>query len=150
VRSHADRNRCGYLCREPAGSSAPERAPDGPRAIEVARREPFDVVLLDIGLPAMDGYEVARHLRAMPGWDSTRLVAISGYGQHSDQQRSLDAGFDYHFVKPVDMSALTRALAPKRTRSSFFTERRVACHTHRVARDRHLKERAVVSSARIA
>jgi signal transduction histidine kinase/ActR/RegA family two-component response regulator len=86
-------------------------AHDGPKALEVAKREPFDAVVLDIGLPAMDGYEVARHLRAMPGWDGIPLVAITGYGQQNDKQRSIAAGFDHHFVKPVDMKALAQVLA---------------------------------------
>jgi signal transduction histidine kinase/ActR/RegA family two-component response regulator len=86
-------------------------AHDGPKALELAKRELFDAVVLDIGLPAMDGYEVARHLRALPGWRDVPLVAITGYGQQNDKQRSIEAGFDHHFVKPVDMTALARVLA---------------------------------------
>jgi PAS domain S-box-containing protein len=83
---------------------------DGPRALEIAKHASFDSVLLDIGLPAMDGYEVARHLREMPGGSAVKLVAITGYGQYDDKQRSLDAGFDHHLVKPVDISQLTGLL----------------------------------------
>ena len=83
---------------------------DGPRALEIAKQASFDSVLLDIGLPAMDGYEVARHLREMPGGSAVKLVAITGYGQYNDKQRSLEAGFDHHLVKPVDIRQLTGLL----------------------------------------
>lgn len=68
-----------------------------------------DAALLDIGLPAMDGYELARHLRARVG-DVVHFVAVSGYGQTSDQQRSRDAGFAEHLVKPVSFASLQAAL----------------------------------------
>ena len=65
-----------------------------------------DVVLLDIGLPEMDGYEVARRLRAQNGRHDMRLVAVTGYGQPGDRRRSQAAGFDEHLVKPVEPAAL--------------------------------------------
>ena len=83
---------------------------DGPGALEIARQATFDSVLLDIGLPAMDGYEVARHLRELPGGRDVQLVAITGYGQYNDVQRSFDAGFNHHLVKPIDIGALTGLL----------------------------------------
>ncbi len=89
-------------------------AHDGPRAIELARATHFDAVLLDIGLPAMDGYEVARHIRALPGAAELKLIAITGYGQRSDHERSLAAGFDHHLVKPVPMRTLLELLDPER------------------------------------
>ena len=64
------------------------------------------VIVLDIGLPAMDGYEVARRIRALPQHRTTTLVALTGYGQASDRQRAQDAGFDLHLVKPIDISEL--------------------------------------------
>ena len=78
----------------------------GPAALKVA--EPFrpDVVLLDIGLPGMDGYEVARRLRQQPGLADVVLVAVTGYGTDEDRSRSQEAGFDAHLVKPVDADAL--------------------------------------------
>ncbi len=85
-------------------------ANDGPRALEMAKHRTFDSVLLDIGLPSMDGYEVARHLRELPGGGAVKLVAITGYGQDNDKQRSLEAGFDHHLVKPVDIRQLTGLL----------------------------------------
>jgi PAS domain S-box-containing protein len=70
-----------------------------------------DVVLLDIGLPEMDGYEVARRLRALPVSKPVRLIALTGYGQAEDVRRAREVGFDAHLVKPVDFAALERALA---------------------------------------
>ncbi len=80
-----------------------ETANDGPAAIEMARAFHPEAVLLDIGLPGMDGYEVASRLRSQEGMSSLILVAISGYGQEEDQRRSLEAGFDFHLVKPIDL-----------------------------------------------
>jgi CheY-like chemotaxis protein len=77
-------------------------------SIEAFRPE---VVLLDIGLPEMDGYELARRLRAMEKLAGVRLVAVTGYGQTDDRQRALAAGFDEHLVKPADIAALDRAIA---------------------------------------
>jgi len=65
-----------------------------------------DVVLLDIGLPEMDGYEVARRLRAQNGTHRMRLVAVTGYGQPADRRRARAAGFDEHMVKPVEPQLL--------------------------------------------
>jgi len=73
---------------------------DGPSALEAVERRRPDVVVLDIGLPGMDGYEVARRLRAR--FRRLPLIAVTGYGQDSDRSRSLQAGFDHHFTKPVD------------------------------------------------
>jgi CheY-like chemotaxis protein len=73
---------------------------------------PFDpqLVLLDIGLPGIDGYEVARRMKAITS--KVRVIALSGYGQLEDRQRSAAAGFDAHLIKPVDLEALKRILAP--------------------------------------
>lgn len=73
--------------------------------------DPFDVALVDIGLPDMDGYEVARRLRKTPHGKSARLVALTGYGQAEDRRRALEAGFDAHLVKPVDPDNLVKLLA---------------------------------------
>jgi signal transduction histidine kinase len=70
-----------------------------------------DIVLLDIGLPGIDGYEVARRIRALPGTENVRLVALTGYGQAEDRQRAQAAGFDDHLVKPVDLSTLQQSIA---------------------------------------
>jgi two-component system, sensor histidine kinase len=83
---------------------------DGREAVGVARRVQPEVILLDIGLPGMDGYELARVLRDMPETHAARLIAVSGYGQQKDRARSREAGFDVHLVKPVDPSKLTEAI----------------------------------------
>jgi CheY-like chemotaxis protein len=84
-------------------------AHDGPSALEVARGFNPHVCLLDIGLPVMDGYELARRLRAEDGPPGPlRLIALTGYGQESDRRRSLEAGFDAHAVKPVTLDVLER------------------------------------------
>jgi CheY-like chemotaxis protein len=70
-------------------------------------------MLLDIGLPEMNGYDLARRLRADPRWRDIRLVALTGYGQSGDRQRAREAGFDDHLIKPVDMQALQRAIAAR-------------------------------------
>ena len=64
------------------------------------------MILLDIGLPGMDGFEVARRLREVPGLDGAFLVAMTGYGQAEDRQRSKEAGFDRHLTKPVEPGVL--------------------------------------------
>jgi CheY-like chemotaxis protein len=80
------------------------------RALERARLERPRVCLLDIGLPNMDGNELARRLRAQPETADAVLVAITGYGQEQDRRRAAEAGFAYHFVKPVDTGQLMRLL----------------------------------------
>ncbi len=82
-------------------------AVDGPSALSVADECAPAVGVLDIGLPVMDGYELARHLRARGG---TRLIAVTGYGQPSDHERSRAAGFDAHLVKPIELAELARLL----------------------------------------
>ena len=84
---------------------------DGPSALEVARSYRPEVVLLDIGMPGMDGFEVARRLRGEPEFEATLVAALTGYGQDEDHRRSREAGFDRHFTKPVDPSALQRYIA---------------------------------------
>ena len=81
------------------------------KALEMAVEHQPDIVLLDIGLPDMDGFEVAKHLRQTPELKQMRLIAITGYGQQSDRQRSREAGFDEHMVKPVEWQKLEELLA---------------------------------------
>jgi CheY-like chemotaxis protein len=84
---------------------------DGASALTAASSIPPDVVFLDIGLPGMDGHEVARQLRQLPGMADALLVAITGYGQKADVQRCKEAGIDRHFLKPVDPIELKELLA---------------------------------------
>lgn len=86
-------------------------AHDGIEAVEAADRFQPDVVLLDIGLPRLDGFDVCRKLRERPWGASALVIALSGWGQDGDRQKSKDAGFDAHMVKPLDHAALTKLLA---------------------------------------
>jgi PAS domain S-box-containing protein len=83
---------------------------DGLEAVEIARAWRPAVVLLDLGMPGMNGFDTARALRALPEWQPGTLIALSGWGQHEDRRRSREAGFDHHFVKPVDVDALVETL----------------------------------------
>ncbi len=86
-------------------------AGDGAEALEVAALCHPDVVLLDIGMPKLDGYEVARRIRAEPWGKHAVLIALTGWGQDEDRRRSRDVGFDSHLVKPLDPEALSALLA---------------------------------------
>jgi CheY-like chemotaxis protein len=83
---------------------------DGPRALELAREFQPEVVLLDIGMPVMDGYELARRLRELPGLEEIPVIAVTGYGRESDHARSREAGFRAHLVKPVEFSKILHLL----------------------------------------
>ncbi|HEY7428684.1 MAG TPA: response regulator [Gemmataceae bacterium] len=83
---------------------------DGLSALDMASAHSPDVVLLDIGLPGMDGCEAARQLRQLPGMDKALLLAITGYGHKADIQRCKEAGIDSHFLKPVDPAELQQVL----------------------------------------
>ncbi|SRR6266508_3892533 len=85
-------------------------AANGPAALASAASFRPDVVLLDIGMSGMDGYEVARQLRALPGLEKTLLVAMTGFGQPEDVQACLQAGCDMHVLKPCDPLALKQLL----------------------------------------
>ena len=83
---------------------------DGQSALEAATQFRPDAVFLDIGLPGMDGYEIAERLRELPSASHTVLVAIPGYGQDEDRRRSRDAGIDHHLIKPVAPETLHKLL----------------------------------------
>jgi CheY-like chemotaxis protein len=108
---------------EMAGLSV-EVAYDGPAGVAVARARRPQAVLCDIGLPgAMDGYEVARTLRADPGLRALRLVALTGYGEHQDKRRAEQAGFDAHVTKPADPDVLlTLVVGPEARREDVARE----------------------------
>ncbi|NKE68443.1 response regulator [Ramlibacter sp. RBP-2] len=86
-------------------------ARDGPQALEAFMPFDPDLVLLDIGMPGMDGYEVARALRGRHAGHRARMVALTGWGQEADRQRGREAGFDHHLVKPADIAAIQALLA---------------------------------------
>lgn len=86
-------------------------AADGKQAIRVAAEFKPHVVLLDLGLPGMDGYEVAQALRADPQFEGLFIAALTGWGAEGDRRRTADAGFDAHLTKPVELGALEATLA---------------------------------------
>ena len=85
-------------------------AHDGDEALKLIDDHAPDLAVLDIGLPGMDGYELARRLRANPSTRDTRLIALSGYGQTSDKEQSKRAGFDAHLVKPIAFNDLQQVI----------------------------------------
>ena len=91
---------------------------DGLSALEAAIAYQPEVVLLDIGLPGLDGYEVAQRIRQQAALKSIMLVALTGYGQESDRQRSQNAGFDHHLVKPADFDKIENLLATVQEKTS--------------------------------
>jgi two-component system CheB/CheR fusion protein len=84
---------------------------DGSAALELARRNPPDIALLDISLPGMDGFELAREMRRLPEGQRILLVALTGHRLEEDRAQATEAGFDHHLVKPVDPDVLQRLLA---------------------------------------
>jgi len=86
-------------------------AADGSHGVALALKHQPEVVLIDLGLPGLDGYEVARALRSNPGCRTALLVAVTGYGQAEDRRRSKDSGFDAHLVKPVSLGVLSTLIA---------------------------------------
>jgi CheY-like chemotaxis protein len=99
----------GLLLRR-AGADV-EVAHDGRQALSSVERFRPSVVLLDIGMPGMDGYEVARRIREQPSLSDVMLIALTGWGQDDDRRRSMSAGFDHHLTKPAEMDTLRALLA---------------------------------------
>lgn len=87
---------------------------DGYQAVEVAKGVLPSVIVLDIGLPGIDGYEAARRIRMLPGGEKIRMIALTGWGQANDKRLAMEAGFDYHLVKPVDFNKLSNCIAERR------------------------------------
>ena len=83
---------------------------DGMSALELVERFAPEALVLDLGMPGMDGFEVARRVRALPGGDRIALVALSGWGQDKDRERTAAAGFDVHLLKPVDVDRIVSVL----------------------------------------
>jgi signal transduction histidine kinase/ActR/RegA family two-component response regulator len=94
-------------------------AHDGTQAVERAREHWPDLVVLDIGLPLMDGYEVVRRLRHEPCCAEAVIIAVTGYGQPEDRQRAIEAGFDHHMVKPIDFEELQALLRKRKLKSEI-------------------------------
>ena len=90
----------------------------GQEAVETSREFHPDLVLLDIGMPGMDGYEAARCIRRQPWGRGITLVALTGWGQNEDKERTRDAGFDHHLVKPADLAVLRQLFDAAGSRQS--------------------------------
>jgi CheY-like chemotaxis protein len=88
-----------------------EKAASGKECLEAFSTFNPEIVLLDIGLPGMSGYEVATRLRSLPAGEYVKLIAMTGYDELSDKQAALNAGFDMHFTKPLDLPRLEATLA---------------------------------------
>ena len=88
-----------------------QTAHDGPTAVKIAMETIPDVVLLDIGLPGLNGYEVAKRIRNQPSLKNVVLVALTGYGLESDRQASMEAGFNHHLIKPAKLEQVRKILA---------------------------------------
>jgi len=116
VDDHADAREMYTLALRAAGHDVYE-AGDGPSALALFNRTPLDVAIVDIGLPGMDGYELARQIRLAANGPGVGLIALTGYGLPEDRKRSEAAGFDRHLVKPValeDLELAIEAIRPKR------------------------------------
>lgn len=109
VDDHEDSRTMLRMLLEQAGHEAVE-AVDGIDGVQIALSRRPDVAIVDIGLPGINGYEVARRLRQLPVSGTMALIALTGYGQDEDRRRALQSGFDRHLVKPVDAERLTQAL----------------------------------------
>jgi CheY-like chemotaxis protein len=101
------------------GGFSTEIARDGLEALEAADRIQPDVVLLDIGLPKVNGYDVCRHIRATPWGKNTAVIAVTGWGQEEVRAKSTQAGVDLHLVKPVRDADLLRAVGSFRQRAAL-------------------------------
>jgi CheY-like chemotaxis protein len=99
---------------------------DSQSALARAQQESFDAYLLDIGLPGMDGNELARRLRVLPKQEKALLVAITGYGQQVDRERAIESSFDHYLVKPANPSKLAKVLSEPR--ASARPQSRAAPH----------------------
>jgi CheY-like chemotaxis protein len=80
-------------------------------ALEAAKAEHFDAVISDIGLPLIDGYQLAKELRSLPNYVTTPLIAVTGFTEYSDQQNAFTAGFDAHLKKPIDPKKIIDLMA---------------------------------------
>jgi CheY-like chemotaxis protein len=113
VDDHRDSRRMLGMMLELSGHQVIE-AGDGGAAVSMAMSERPDVAIVDIALPGLDGYEVARRIRAHPGTRDIVLIALTGYGYEEDLRCAMEAGFDLHLVKPVESGRLAKAVAQAR------------------------------------
>jgi len=109
IEDNRDSREMFRMILEHAGHNVIE-AEDGARGLELLETENPEVAIIDIGIPGLDGYQVAKHIRARPGGEAMLLLAFTGYGFPSDLERSAESGFDHHLVKPVDPYELARLI----------------------------------------
>jgi CheY-like chemotaxis protein len=109
VEDNADTRETLRLLLELGGHQV-ELAEDGPTGWDAVRTKRPEIALVDLGLPGLDGYAVARRIRGRPSGGKTWLIALTGYGQPDDRRRAEEAGFDAYLVKPVDRASLERAI----------------------------------------
>ena len=95
-----------------------QTAKDGREGLETILKERPDIAIVDVGLPYLDGYEVATRVRAAPAGRELFVVALTGYGQAEDRRRALDSGFDEHLIKPLDLQRMRTVLDRARSRRS--------------------------------
>ena len=112
VEDNVDTARTMSLLLQQLGCATQE-VHEGPPVVDAAKSFKPDAILLDVGLPGLDGYQIARLIRQTPELSQVRLIAVTGYGQQQDRERSINAGFDYHLVKPVQFDSLIAILAAK-------------------------------------
>jgi two-component system CheB/CheR fusion protein len=112
VEDNVDTARTMSLLLQQLGCATQE-VHEGPPVVEAAKSFKPDAILLDVGLPGLDGYQIARLIRQTSELSQVRLIAVTGYGQQQDRERSINAGFDYHLVKPVQFDSLIATLAAK-------------------------------------
>jgi len=112
VEDNVDTARTMSLLLQQLGCATQE-VHEGPPVVDAAKSFGPDAILLDIGLPGLDGYQIARNIRQTPELSNVRLIAVTGYGQQQDRERSINAGFDHHLVKPVQFDSLIATLAAK-------------------------------------
>jgi CheY-like chemotaxis protein len=96
---------------------------DGASAIRLAAELAPDMVVMDLGMPGMDGYETARAIRQRPGAERILMVALTGWGQNDARRRTGEAGFDYHLVKPVELEQLVRLAGARQNREQVQATR---------------------------
>ena len=110
VEDHIDAAEMLILLLEAHGHSA-TTVPSGAAALEALEDQTVEIVLSDIGLPDMSGYQLAQRIRAEERWSDLRLVALTGFGQAADRKRAMEAGFDAHLTKPVTVEEIETTLA---------------------------------------
>ena len=98
-------------------------AHSAPDALDAALTRHFDVVVSDIGMPGMNGYELARALRALPEYGATPMIAVTGFAMYDDRDRAVEAGFNTHLSKPIDPTDLTQAVSSSGVVAEINTQR---------------------------